>query len=739
MTDPLDDLKQAFDRATPEPDGEKRKATLARAMEAFDEAQESVVEPRRTHDLLTTWAGIGRGVRHMFKALGLRPALIVTAGLAAVGLAVFLAIVSRNAASGPPIVVADAVAASEQEAALREADSVELPSDPVPSQGSTDGRTAQEEQPLDSQSPRSEAPPPPGAEARSVAVHPSAAQAAISGAVRITADGPMVERSDVTASRLAESPPTPPPAQPTAPIFVAEEALVARGFVESAKRLRRSLSASPGDPALSVASAAIPADLPAHRPANTEAFANEPASPVKIASEQPVSTFSIDVDTASYSVVRSSLMNGYLPTAESVRIEEMVNYFPYAYPAPAAGGAPFKPTVSVSPTPWNPDTLLMHIGIQGRLPATDERPPLNLVFLIDTSGSMRHANKLPLLKQSFRLMLGQLRSEDEVAIVTYAGSAGRVLDATPATERAKILAALDGLHAQGSTAGAAGIQSAYRTAAGMTAEGEVTRVILATDGDFNVGIADPEELKGLIARQRDGGIYLSILGFGRGNLDDATMQSLAQNGNGHAAYIDTLAEARKVLVDQLTGTLFPIADDVKIQVEFNPATVAEYRLIGYETRALRREDFNNDRVDAGEIGAGHSVTAIYEVTPAGSPAVLHDALRYEAPAADPPATARGATGFNELAFLRLRYKEPGEDTSHLVELPVARGTGDATSDTRFAAAIAGFGQLLTRGAYTGDWSYADAIALAEANTGNDRFGYRREAVTLMRLAESLSE
>jgi len=513
----------------------------------------------------------------------------------------------------------------------------------------------------------------------------------------------------------------------------------AAGTSESAVEARALMVAS--EPTLvssfAPSSRSLPDVVVPRRP-NTEAFANEPARPVKVAAEEPVSTFSIDVDTASYSVVRSSLMNGYLPAAESVRIEEMVNYFPYAYLRPGERGAPFRPTVTVSETPWNPDTLLMHIGIQGRKPETDNRPPLNLVFLIDTSGSMAQPNKLPLLVQSFRLMVGQLDPADEVAIVTYAGSAGRVLEPTPSTERGTILAALDRLHAAGSTAGAAGIQVAYGTAAGMVADGEVTRVILATDGDFNVGISDPEQLEGFIARQRKNGVYLSVLGFGRGNLDDATMQALAQNGNGQAAYIDTLSEARKVLVDQLVGTLFPIADDVKIQVEFNPAAVAEYRLIGYETRALRREDFNNDRVAAGEIGAGHAVTAIYEVTPVGSPAVLHDALRYADRTVEPPVAGARPESSRELAFLRLRYKAPGEDASELIELPIARGMGPASSDQRFAAAVAGFGQLLRGSVYTGGWTWADAIALAEANTGDDPFGYRREAVTLMRLAESLT-
>ena len=343
---------------------------------------------------------------------------------------------------------------------------------------------------------------------------------------------------------------------------------------------------------------------------------------------------------------------------------------------------------------------------------------------------MQDANKLPLLKQSLRLMLSELRPEDQVAIVTYAGSAGQVLAPTPAAEQAAILNALDRLEAGGSTAGQAGLQQAYAVAEAMADDGEVTRVLLATDGDFNVGLSDPEALKEFIADKRDNGTYLTVLGFGRGNLDDATMQALAQNGNGQAAYIDTLSEARKVLVDQLTGALFPIANDVKIQVEFNPATVAEYRLIGYETRALNREDFNNDKVDAGEIGAGHTVTALYEVTPTGSPAVLNDPLRYGA------TTVEGPT--DELGFLRLRYKTPGASVSQLIETPIGTTLTTPDAEARFATAIAGFGQLLRGETYLGDWSYDDAVALATGAKGEDTFGYRAEAVTLMRLAESLS-
>jgi len=463
-----------------------------------------------------------------------------------------------------------------------------------------------------------------------------------------------------------------------------------------------------------------------------DSFANAPANPLQVTAENPVSTFSIDVDTASWSLVRRSLNFGALPPPDAVRIEEMVNYFPYAYPAPE-GDAAFRPTITVMPSPWNPGTQLVEIGIQGRMPATADRPPLNLVFLIDTSGSMDAPDRLPLLKAAFRLMLTQLRPEDRVAIVTYAGSAGVALEPTPAGEAATITAALDTLAASGSTAGQAGLSQAYAVARQMAGDGDVTRVILATDGDFNVGPSSTAELESFIARARDSGVFLSVLGFGRGNLNDALMQALAQNGNGTAAYIDTLAEAQKVLVDQLTGTLFPIASDVKVQVEWNPATVAEYRLIGYETRALERADFNNDRVDAGDLGAGHTVTAIYEITPVGSPAVLVDPLRYG------PGAAPGEES-DELGFLRLRWKTPGEGESRLLETPIRAGdAGARPEDAGFAAAIAGFGQLLRGPDWTGDWSWDDALALAAASRGDDPYGYRSEALALMRIAATLAD
>ena len=466
----------------------------------------------------------------------------------------------------------------------------------------------------------------------------------------------------------------------------------------------------------------------------TEEFANEDDNPLRVTAEDPVSTFSIDVDTASYSIIRSSLQRGALPPADAVRIEEMINYFPYDYAAPSENDiSPFRPTVNVFETPWNPYTRLLHIGLQGEMPVIEDRPPLNLVFLIDTSGSMNDPSKLPLLVQSFRLMLDELSPEDQVAIVEYAGSAGVALAPTPASDRAAITRALNGLGAGGSTNGQGGLEQAYALAGDMTEDGEVSRVILATDGDFNVGISDPDALTDYISEQRETGIYLSVLGFGRGNLQDDTMQALAQNGNGTAAFIDTLNEAQRVLVDQLSGALYPIADDVKIQVEFNPTVIAEYRLIGYETRALAREDFNNDAVDAGELGAGHSVTAIYEITPVGSPARLTDPLRYNAvETGEVPEDVAG-----ELGFIRLRWKEPGAEESQLIDFPIT-DADSAGTEAEFAAAIAGFGQLLRGSDFLGDWDYADAIALATANRGADAFGYRNEAVQLMRLAESLS-
>ncbi len=464
-------------------------------------------------------------------------------------------------------------------------------------------------------------------------------------------------------------------------------------------------------------------------------------NPVKRVREEPVSTFSIDVDTASYSFVRRALNNGTLPQKNAVRIEELINYFDYDYPMPEDRSVPFKPTVAVFPTPWKPGTKLMHIGIKGFDLIPEKRPRANLVFLIDVSGSMRSQDKLPLLKNAFRMLVETLDPKDSVAIVVYAGAAGTVLEPAKAEEKGKILAALERLTAGGSTAGGEGIRQAYALAEANFDPDGVNRVILATDGDFNVGIRDPEALQGFVERKRETGIFLTVLGFGQGNYNDALMQKLAQNGNGIAAYIDTLNEARKVLVEEAHASLFPIAKDVKIQVEFNPEEVAEYRLIGYESRLLRREDFNNDRVDAGDVGAGHRVTAIYEITPTGSKARLIDDLRY----GKPETLGKDPNGMksNEYAFLKIRYKLPDAGESRLITKTISHESeypslNKAPGEAKFASAVAAFGQLLRGDPYMNDFTLDDVITLAKPVRGEDRFGYRAEFLNLVRLAKTAS-
>ncbi len=457
---------------------------------------------------------------------------------------------------------------------------------------------------------------------------------------------------------------------------------------------------------------------------------------VKLVAEEPVSTFSVDVDTASYSFVRRMLNDGVLPQGDAVRTEEMLNYFDYDYPLPESKAQPFQPSIAVTDSPWAEGRKLMHIGIKGYELASGELPRSNLVFLLDVSGSMNSPDKLPLVKQSMDLLLTTLQPDDTVAIVVYAGAAGTVLEPTPVRQKQKILGALRQLSAGGSTAGAQGIRLAYELAEANFDRNAVNRVILATDGDFNVGITSQRELQSFIERKRKRGIYLSILGFGQGNYHDALMQTLAQNGNGVAAYIDTLGEAQKVLVDEASSALFPIATDVKLQVEFNPAVVAEYRLIGYETRHLKREDFNNDAVDAGDIGAGHSVTAIYEFTPVASRARQIEDSRYA------PAASSASAASDEYAFLKIRYKLPGEESSSLITRPITRadtatlGGEGMGREAGFAAAVAGFAQLLKGGKYTGDYNYDDVIELAGSNRGQDPYGYRSEFVQLVRKART---
>ena len=469
-----------------------------------------------------------------------------------------------------------------------------------------------------------------------------------------------------------------------------------------------------------------------------DAFEIYKANLPTVVEETPVSTFSVDVDTASYSFLRASVNRGQLPPRSAIRLEEMINYFPYDYEAPKSADEPFKANVTVTPNPWNADTKLMHIGIKGYVPTQTEKPRSNLVFLIDTSGSMNQANKLPLLINSFKLLLNTLDEDDTVSIVAYASASGTVLEPTAVSNKDEILSALNNLRAGGSTAGAAGLELAYQKAQESFDDEGVNRVILATDGDFNVGFSSPDDMKTFIKEKRETGIFLSVLGFGMGNYNDHLMQSLAQNGNGVAAYIDNLSEANKVLANEAGSALITIAKDVKIQVEFNPSTVAEYRLIGYETRALKRQDFNNDKVDAGEIGAGHSVTAIYEMTPVGSPAITVDKLRYVSDEDKPK-----STGSDEYAFVKIRHKLPNADKSTLQTFPIGkrqeRSMRRASDDMRFATAVAAVGQKLRGDTQLDDFSYQDAIELASDAKGKDKNGYRSEFIQMVRLIDTMAK
>ena len=493
--------------------------------------------------------------------------------------------------------------------------------------------------------------------------------------------------------------------------------------------------APPSPPAPSVYNAyhVLQETMPAPVEANTENYDQFDDNGIVRTAENAVSTFSIDVDTGSYSNVRRMLAQGQLPPKDAVRVEEMINYFDYGYAGPADRSQPFRVSTELAPAPWNSKRLLMQVGIQGYDVAASEIPASNLVLLIDTSGSMADENKLPLLKEAFRQLVPRLRAQDRVSIVVYAGSAGLVLPPTPGDRHGEILDALGRLEAGGSTNGGEGIELAYAMAKQGFIDGGVNRIVLATDGDFNVGIHDPRALETRVEQGRESGVALTTLGFGQGNYNDALAEKLADVGNGNHAYIDNLMEARKVLVEEMSSTLLTIASDVKIQVEFNPAQVAEYRLIGYENRALAREDFNNDQVDAGEIGAGHDVTAIYEICLVGMGCESSDPLRYTAPQANP------ATG-QELAFLKLRYKLPGNDRSVLMERPVTRRDvkPTASENLRFAAAIAAYADLLRGGQNMNDFSWDQVETLARDARGNDSWGYRGEFLQLLSQARSLS-
>ena len=504
--------------------------------------------------------------------------------------------------------------------------------------------------------------------------------------------------------------PPPPPPPPSAPYPVMAGSVADMSRARPAQRI------------------AVPPVMVATDPGR-ERYDGKEVSPVKVVRNEPVSTFSVDVDTGAYANTRRFLAEGRLPPADAVRSEELVNYFRYDYARPQNRSTPFTVTTDVAQTPWNPATRLLRIGLRGYDLPRAARPPANLVFLIDVSGSMASQDKLPLVKTALAGLAKELGPRDRVSIVVYAGAAGMVLEPTNDPER--IRSALDRLSAGGSTAGGAGLALAYRIARDNMIEGGVNRILLATDGDFNVGVSDTKSLIAMVEEQRDHGVTLTTLGFGQGNYNEAMMEQVADKGNGNYAYIDSALEARKVLGDQMSSTLFTIAKDVKIQVEFNPAQVSQYRLLGYENRALREQDFDNDRIDAGDIGAGHQVTAIYEIVPAGAKGWLGP-RRYED---DATPAAVGKAG--ELAFVKLRYKLPDGQTSRLIERPVPAGllarAARPTGDFAFATAVAAFGQSLRGDELLNGYSHDQIAALA----GRQDDFWRQEFIRLVGVAGSL--
>jgi len=522
------------------------------------------------------------------------------------------------------------------------------------------------------------------------------------------------------ASSTPDSAAVPAPAQPE--VLVQQEAVMA-----DTSMAKRALYKMPN-----AGSAPMPLSESypqGYRDTQREQYQALADNPIHSVVETPVSTFSADVDTGAYANVRRLLNQGRLPPEGAVRLEEMVNYFPYDYALPS-DGSPFGVTTELATSPWNPHTRLLRIGIKASDRAVTELAPANLVFLVDVSGSMDRREGLPMVKSTLKLLVDQLRDQDRVSLVVYAGESRVVMKPTSGREKARIRTAIEQLTAGGSTAGASGIELAYQMAQQAFIPKGINRILLATDGDFNVGVSDFDSLKQMAVDKRKTGISLTTLGFGVDNYNEHLMEQLADAGDGNYAYIDNLREARKVLVDQLSSTLAVVAKNVKLQVEFNPAQVSEYRLLGYENRALKREDFSNDKVDAGEIGAGHTVTALYEIVPAGEKGWL-EPLRYGK--SEP--VVSGKSG--ELAMLRVRYQRPEGGKSLLIERPIANQTAPASEDLRFAAAVAAFSQQLKDGRYTGDFSLKDTETLARGARGDDRFGLRNEFVQLVELAQSL--
>ncbi|MCO4753571.1 MAG: von Willebrand factor type A domain-containing protein [Bacteriovoracaceae bacterium] len=481
---------------------------------------------------------------------------------------------------------------------------------------------------------------------------------------------------------------------------------------------------------------------PPAEPANSESYAEAKVNEFIRVLDNPLSTFSVDVDTASYSNMRRFINNGTLPPKDSVKVEEFINYFNYKYPAPT-GKTPFTVNMEVAKSPWNKDYKLVRIGLKGKEIALNSRPNSNLVFLLDVSGSMSNPNKLPLLKESLKMLLRKLDERDRISIVVYAGASGLVLKPTPANKKVDIIQALNRLNAGGSTNGGAGIELAYKTAMEGYIKGGINRVILATDGDFNVGTTGRSALLELIKKKAESKIFLTVLGLGMGNYKDDTLETLAQNGNGNYAYIDNMNEAKKVLNEDLSGTLMTIAKDVKFQVEFNPAKVSGYRLVGYENRMLKARDFNDDKKDAGEVGAGHTVTAFYEIIPAGvkfkGPGI--DKLKYQVAKAAPKKVLKEeVSGSSELLTVKLRYKEPEGKESTKVEFPLNGANtefNNASEDFRFAAAVATYAQILKEDSRVGDKKLSDVLSIAKNAKGTDKYSYRQEFIELVELANEI--
>ncbi len=466
---------------------------------------------------------------------------------------------------------------------------------------------------------------------------------------------------------------------------------------------------------------------------NTEEYATIHENAFHRPQDEPLSTFSIDVDAASYSNVRRFLQQGQLPPKDAVRVEEMINYFNYDYTQPT-DGRPLSINTEAMYAPWNPKHQLVQVGIKGLEINKDDLPPSNIVFLLDVSGSMNQANKLPLLKSAYKLLVQQLRAEDRVAIVVYAGAAGLVLPSTAGEDKTAILEAIDKLQAGGSTAGGSGIELAYEVARDNYIDGGNNRVILATDGDFNTGVSSNAQMERLIEQKREEGVFLTVLGFGMGNYKDSKMEILADKGNGNYAYIDNMLEAKKVLVSEFGGTLFTIAKDVKIQVEFNPAEIQAYRLIGYENRRLNKEDFNNDKKDAGELGSGHTVTALYEIIPVGveSDLVNVDPLKYQTSQSTVPLTSAG-----EWMTVKVRYKAPDGDSSMLISASVKpddRELAKPGDNIQWSSTVAAFGMLLRQSQYAGDATFDSVLSMAKKTRGEDPFGYRAEMIRLIEMA-----